>query len=132
MRLEDIAYKYGDTLVEVVDQKIRELCSESPDFQYNPFGQRCGCFYDGPSRLTRDGKTVATGPECSGCIFGQAFQRLGWDDKAQMGYGGSIEAMAFGIMGTKAPHYWPTIQIEQDEGAKWGKLLEHLPGKKEE
>ena len=55
--------------VALVDEKLRELIEEQPEFTYRSTSDATGCYYDrGPD---------SNAGRCDGCIFGQAFQRLG-------------------------------------------------------
>lgn len=105
--------------VEQIDNELRTLMTEQPNFQYTTEG--AGCFYyRGPTNK----------PElCDGCIFGQAFQRLGItketlkNDCSRDGIGDLNEPW----LPDKKPDYWVCIQSAQDSGATWGSLVHLLP-----
>lgn len=105
--------------VKQINNELRKLMTEQPTFQYTT--ENAGCYYHrGP---TND-------PElCDGCIFGQAFQRLGITKETL-----DMECSRDGIgdldepwLTHERPDYWKTIQNEQDSGAAWGSLLHLLP-----
>jgi len=74
-----------EKFISEVDRQLLKLIDENPSFVYNPNKSKyceytIGCY---------------KGPECDGCIFGQAFQRMGMKkDESQ-------------------------IQRAQDTGANW-------------
>lgn len=106
--------------VKQIDNELRKLMTEQPNFQYAK-GRPVGCFYyQGP---TGDAK------RCTGCIFGQAFQRLGIsqntlkNDCSKENISGFREPW----LTDERPDYWVDIQDEQDSGATWGSLIHLLP-----
>lgn len=111
-----------DTFIKAVDAELLKLMDENPDFVYpnSNTGPGRTCFYDrGPS---------GDAEKCAGCIFGQALQRLGWSNKAEMQEGKSIVAMSVNYCpGVCAPMYWPRIQGLQDGGDAWGTLRRFIP-----
>ena len=100
---------------------LRQLASEKPDFRYVELGAGAAdCRYDGPA-VGSDGKAI--GNPCSGCIFGQAFQR---------------EGVTHGLMTTEpiwlitndlngfTRDRWNELQMSQDTGDTWGEAIKHL------
>lgn len=116
-----------DDVVELVDAELRKLMDEQPEFVYtfvDPNTSRpkiSGCYYDrGPSDDP---------DKCSGCIFGQAFQRLGiprenLDEFSVTNFTGDGTSISDF---PKGPEYWGRVQTLQDAGAKWGYLKNYLP-----
>ena len=113
--------------VDLVDEKLRELIEEQPEFTYRK-EDISGCYYDkGPD--SDPGK-------CDGCLFGQAFQKMGIP-KSELGDQIGVLIEVYNEAGTipaisqfpGVPHYWSNIQDAQDSGTKWGDLLQYLPAK---
>ena len=123
MRIKDLRDKYKDQFFSVVEDELRRLAKENPDFVYNPTRVSCGCHYNGPATITNDnGKTfVQVGPDCKGCIFGQALQNLGWDDKEELEFGESIYDLI-----PDCSTYWDLIQYYQDTGKTWAEAVSFL------
>lgn len=118
--------------VSAVDEELLKLMEEQPDFQYSN-GRNAPvsntdpdkiilCRYDGPRS---DGYGKLYGPECDGCIFGQALQRLGVE-KQYMNKVINIHSMFYNQK-YEPPFYWTDIQHSQDNGEKWGELKKYLP-----
>jgi len=114
MKLQELVQK--PNFIELVETELRRLAKEKPDFIYNPSGKNVGCSYTG---------AATNGPECDGCIFGQAFQRLGVDreDLKECTLVISHELRARGF---ESPKIWLTIQGNQDTGKSWGEAIKHL------
>ena len=122
MTLEELAKSLGHKFVEKVDEQLRDLITKNPEFSYNPKGNTGTCSYIGPHRsYNNDIKDWAVdGPECGGCIFGVAFQQLGWTpQEIKMTIGEVCDSL-----GVKAPDHWINIQSLQDYGQKWGSLMD--------
>lgn len=115
-------YDSPEKFISEVNAHLRSLITEKPDFQY--CSGRCGCHYNsGPS-----GDDHYPKHHCTGCVFGQAFQRMGVpaDNMAEWG---SMSDYDFEYLTEQGyiPSYWVDIQETQDEGKKWGRLLRLLP-----
>jgi hypothetical protein len=108
--IKDIQEKLGENFVKAVNNELRKLADENPQFVYNPNGVG-RCQYNGPARDVSD---AMVGPDCKGCIFGQALQRLGWDDSEEMGVFQPINELI-----PECPSYWNGIQQDQDRGKTW-------------
>lgn len=121
MTLEELLSRLGDKFVEKVDEQLKDLITKNPEFTYNPGAKVGTCSYIGPHRSYDHTKEdwVVDGPECSGCIFGQAFQQLGWtpEDIKKDIHTLCIE------LDIKAPARWFNMQRLQDIGEKWGALI---------
>jgi len=109
--------------VKEVDTAIRILAAESPDFVYNALGKVGeGCFYH---------KEILGGEPNKGCIFGQAFQRLGVDMDTVGGDG--ISSLWFETHDVNnptseyCPEEWKKVQEDQDNGSTWGEAILNLP-----
>lgn len=118
-----------DDVVQLVDAELRKLMDEQPEFVYRDDSASSGpCHYDkGPG---------GNPDKCCGCIFGQAFQRLGVPRDQLDGMG--IRKFLYGTKSLKwmettiarfpnAPQYWRQIQSGQDHGRRWGDLKYLLP-----
>lgn len=107
--------------VKEINQALLELIEEQPEFIYNTDGGTC--YYSrGP---------YSDPNHCNGCIFGQAFQRLGIDIKELKKIDRSVNS-TIGFVSTifvdeEIPKYWTTIQGEQDIGVAWGELKQFIP-----
>ena len=111
----------SELTIKDVDTAIRILASEAPDYVYNHSSPTAGCFYD---------RGVRGGPESKGCIFGQAFQRLGVDmstvggaDIASLWYD-THEGLP--VDASHCPEEWSAVQYAQDNGGRWGEAIQHL------
>ena len=105
-----------------VDTAIRVLAAESPDFVYNTRQEGAGCYYH---------KGVLGGEPNKGCIFGQAFQRLGVDMSTVGGDGiSSLWSETHDVtnyLGGNCPEEWDEVQNIQDGGGTWGEAIKSLP-----
>ena len=100
---------------------LRQLAAEKPDFRYVKLGAGAAdCRYDDPA-VGSDGKVI--GNPCSGCIFGQAFQREGVTEGLDTVRGiGSIANNLNKFTTDK----WVGVQFSQDDGDTWGEAIKHL------
>lgn len=129
MNLKDILNNCGSepNLVKAVEDKLKLLASENPDFVYNPEGKG-KCSYNGRARNDADTEDLTfIGPECNGCIFGQAFQLLGWDDELEKSSRLAIsELMQSFCKRMIAPFNWALVQDAQDRGKTWAEAIKVL------
>ena len=130
--------KIRDLTVRQVETVLRELAEESPDYRYNTSGQAKECYYD---------QGIAGEPESKGCIFGQAFRRLGviisdvqdnvvdlWNgdlamQAAEQAMAGVTEVITDAeIVGgnNRVPSTWGNVQHMQDNGSTWGEAVKEL------
>jgi len=104
--------------IEQIDNELRKLMTEQPTFQYATRGARC-FYHQGPTGDTK---------RCDGCIFGQAFQRLGITKKTLDECSRSnIRDFKEPWLTNIKPDYWQDIQTAQDQGIAWGNLIHYLP-----
>tara|TARA_R110002020_G_scaffold80651_1_gene201076 strand:+ start:537 stop:911 length:375 start_codon:yes stop_codon:yes gene_type:complete len=117
--------KLSELTVKQVDITIRALAAEYPDFVYNKTGKQAACFYD---------KGMANCTSNKGCIFGQAFQRLGvdtsslgmesigklWRDTHESTFTDENDE-------SECPYDWLAVQQVQDKGGTWGEAIQELP-----
>jgi hypothetical protein len=104
---------------ELVEEKLTELAKEKPDFRYSYIKDGM-CSYN---TSCTDFGTLA-GPECDGCIFGQAFQRLGIP-KENLCINISIDKLL--LLYRKVPiTSWTFVQKAQDNGDTWGEAIKYL------
>ena len=109
--------------VKLIDEKLLELIDENPDFVYSLVCNFGCCYHEGP-----------TGNEhnSTGCIFGQAFQRLGISvEYLKDNASGSIKTLYMNFSSGSIhniPRYWPIMQRLQDSGSSWKDLKQDLIG----
>jgi len=117
MRLREIreCFKTNQDFIGAVNSALREIAEKNPDFIYRPKGVFTGCNYNRGS---------GDGPECSGCLFGQAFQMLGW---SKGGIDSSRRIIAL------CNHYdipyqenWRFVQNAQDGGDSFSEAVKFL------
>jgi len=121
MNLQGIVDKFPSKLdfLEKLRQEVVRLADENPDFRYNTSGKKAGCKYNGPARSSDE----LAGPDCKGCLFGQALQNMGWDVEHELNYGGEIHSLLESI----SPEFADSISINslqhvqtrQDNGTAW-------------
>jgi hypothetical protein len=118
MTLEQLFRSFSSTadFIDAVDAKLIELAKEKPDFEYRGYGP---CYYH-RGRMQYGARVNV---ECDGCIFGQAFQRLGVE-KENLNVTGTINEILWEYMTT--PTYWADIQSRQDRGEKWSDAIKPL------
>ena len=105
-----------DLTVGQVNKALLELAEENPDFIYNDEGNGGQCYYH---------KGVFKGEKCDGCIFGQAFQRLGLTKEYLKNYvSGTIKGIWVEHHQCSPPSYWIDIQFWQDSGKPWGETID--------
>lgn len=135
MNLREVTDKLGDGFVAAVDAELLRLANEKPDFIYRLRGTSKGaCSYDGPCRNIYNAELL--GPECDGCIFGQALKRLGWNDEEELAAEMQINSLVnyyvngrtSALPSDNCPDYWRDIQISQDKGHSWGLAISILKG----
>jgi hypothetical protein len=118
MNLQEIYNIHSDSFLSVVLNEVKKLAEEKPDFLYAPQNIGVKCFYN---------KGSALGPECDGCIIGQALQRLGWDDKKEMEFFGAVDDLFLAHISSYLQNTscceLKQIQMKQDNGVVWGKCV---------
>ena len=132
MNLPELKKKYGENFVTELECQVLKLAQESPDFVYNPSGQSATCSYTGPARARVTDvddaayTQVAIGPECSGCLFGQALQRMGLDFK-EVCYDLQMSCLR-DLLGFGFHYdYLQKVQEKQDTGKSWGEAIKLIP-----
>ena len=99
----------ADLTVEEVERELRALAEEQPDFVYCLAASSC-CYNQGSPE----------GPDCSGCMFGQAFQRLGVArNHEDLECKDDIESLGYFHHDVRPPDSWLTVQSRQDSGFTW-------------
>lgn len=126
MNIAQIREKYGDKFEEEVERHLQELAAENPDFVYNTSGKCAFCRYNGGALDDNGDLAGPAGPECSGCIFGQALQRMGWDDEEEMKKTDNAVVMFLGTINKSYNHKWVRVQWAQDSGVSWGEVVKLL------
>lgn len=135
MQLKEIADEYGKNFINVVEIELRKLAAEQPEFRYRiiPTAPSDGsavsdhsfnCSYNSGCSDNRD---KPLGPECSGCIFGQALKRLGWDDPEELDSDEDIEDLLLTHTAlNECPFAWFEVQAVQDKGGTWAEAIAKL------
>lgn len=100
---------------EKIESKLLELAEEYPSFEYNKI-QKGPCHYH---------KGTENGPDCDGCIFGQAFQRLGVPKKELAKIGVTIRFVIIAF-DKSCPSEWSDVQSNQDRGMCWKNAIEPI------
>jgi hypothetical protein len=130
MRLKEIVAKYPthEDFLLAVAANVLKLADEKPDFQYSPeLGYRCS--YNGPASRNTHLPNPDYGPECSGCILGQALQLLGWDETEELETRGVFEGLLEKWGGMKPSGYnrlllvLRVVQSSQDTCSTWSKAI---------
>lgn len=114
MKLKDIVNQDPQSFGFRVNQELRKLATENPQFSYNPNGHG-SCGYNSDCK----------GSPGLGCIFGRALQALGWSDPDELNSPDSISNLFdhCGLPDFRCHENWATIQYKQDQGILWGNLL---------
>lgn len=124
--LNDVYRKCGsnEAFIVAIETELRKLAEEKPDFQYKTVPRNGVCHYGGPCR---NGSELL-GPECSGCIFGQALQRLGWNSMIEMEFVTPIADLCGRFIGEniRIPQSWVTLQQCQDSCEPWSQAISAL------
>ena len=139
MKLSEIvkSFNFQREFAQQLIQEVLNLAKKYPNFIYNPT-RKGYCVYNGPAKDI-DEKIV--GPECKGCIFGQALQNMGWNDLDEMKSPSSIEGLLRihgGIKYMEDLNQNPddpsrkmiselgNVQINQDEGKSWSQAASNI------
>jgi hypothetical protein len=131
MNLQQIASQFPscDDFVKALIQEVIKLGKEKPDFKYTNSAASV-CFYNGPAKVYNNStqEYEITGPECKGCIFGQALQNMGWDDEKEMKLRVDIEDLLYSCVSEelKVPEQLLLVQRTQDVGPSWGDCIKLL------
>jgi hypothetical protein len=148
MNLKQIVNKFEshqDFLIELKKQVLK-LASENPNFVYNPNYEqnkalkiRTKCKYNGPVvSVDKENKIQeVVGPDCKGCIFGQALQNMGWTDSQQMNVTYNIKTILRNFAGVFQLEFvddqidvllssFRETQNLQDSGNSWSNCVENL------
>lgn len=110
---------------------LLRIATENPNFRYVPAyadPRYIVCHYDGPSEY-EDGGEKKRGPESSGCIFGQAWAAMGWDDEIERNRFAPLHNMLTppdGYSPVTPTISWGSIQNLQDGGKLWGNLISRI------
>lgn len=129
MKLNEIVEKYPtpDDFIKAVEEQLLLLAKEQPDFRYSTSEELVTCRYNGPATLTDlQGNKSLAGPDCKGCIFGQALQNLGWDDAGELRSGATVDYLLDHLVLSSNLLMWRSIQNEQDRGKTWSEAVSLL------
>lgn len=134
MRLKEIVAKYPteQDFIKAVEEQLLLLAKEQPSFRYNTSGELATCRYNGPATKRYDynemvdALIVQVGPDCKGCLFGQALQNLGWDDAIELTSGMTIDIVLGFISDKSRLNLWRQIQGSQDGGKTWSEAVSVL------
>ena len=129
MNLKEIVAKYPteQDFIKAVEEQLLLLAKEQPSFRYNTSGELATCRYNGPAIKRNDyNEIVQVGPDCKGCLFGQALQNLGWDDATELKRGATIDRQLEFISDKSRLSLWRQIQGSQDGGKTWSEAVSVL------
>lgn len=129
MKLKEVVAKYPNkrAFISAVKSELVKLAETKKEFTYhNPknyeFSKVDPCHYNkGPDSSPR---------RCKGCIFGQALKNLGWTDKEERSYLGTVKGLFSDFAGLEVPEYWSKIQEMNDDNEPWGAFLKVLKPRK--
>jgi hypothetical protein len=129
MKLAELHQKYDSTtsfLLALKDEVVK-LAKENPTFKYTT-ELYAGCSYN--KRATKKGNFV--GPDCKGCIFGQALQNMGWTNDEEMNSSATINVLLPRyIKGVDFSKFdiileFKEIQFQQDNTASWSEAIKYF------
>lgn len=127
--LKQLLAKYGNLWQKVIALEVKNLAKSNPNFRYvypEHVDEMCKCSYNGPA--IKPGSNEIVGPECEGCIFGQALQNLGWSNPVELT---SIWQISTLIDDTDWIHpltsTFSKLQQRQDGGNRWGDVISEVP-----
>lgn len=133
MKLKEIVAKYPteQDFIKAVEEQLLLLAKKQPDFKYNTSGELATCRYNGPATATATklndyNEIVQVGPDCKGCLFGQALQNLGWDDASELTSSMTIDIVLGFISDKSRLNLWRQIQGNQDTGKTWSEAVSVL------
>ena len=129
MKLKEIVAKYPteQDFIKAVEEQLLLLAKEQPSFRYNTSGELASCRYNGPATKRNDyTEIVQVGPDCKGCLFGQALQNLGWDDATELRSGSTIDRQLEFVSDKSRLNLWRQIQGKQDTGCSWSEAVSVL------
>jgi len=131
MKINEIVNKYTtpDDFIKAVEEQLLLLAKEQPDFRYSTSDEPATCRYNGPATITDLlGNKSLAGLDCKGCIFGQALQKLGWDDTRELSCASAIDHLIRleDNESSKRLLMWRSIQSEQDRGKTWSEAVSLL------
>ena len=131
MNLQEIKNNYNSTtefFQTILDECVK-LAQENPDFVYNPRKTSGGCLYNSPCVycVGEEGGDQEYGPDCSGCIIGQALQRMGWSDEKELSsvelVDGLLKHFIDTVESTQILDRLLIIQMAQDGGDSWASAV---------
>lgn len=147
MNLKQIVDKFESHqkfLIELKKQVLK-LANENPNFVYNPNYEqnkaskiRTKCKYNGPVVSVNEKNEIqeVVGPDCKGCIFGQALQNMGWTNEIQMNSVYNIRVILRNFAGVFQSEFndqndillysFRETQDLQDSGNSWSNCVENL------
>lgn len=130
MKLNEIIDKYStpDDFIKAVEEQLLLLAKEQPDFRYNTTGLTVNCRYNAGAVILNfnSDELKPAGPDCKGCIFGQALQNLGWDDARELSTSSTIDFLLPVSVNPHRTLMWRSIQSEQDRGKTWSEAVSLL------
>ena len=121
MNLKQLIEHYGgsDKFIAETEKRLRQLAQEKPNFVYQSFPNNDHnlCYYD---------RGADNGPECSGCLFGQVLQQMGWNDITEMSVLMPIRQIFCELAQVSVPMSWGCVQRAQDKGVAWKEAIKYL------
>jgi hypothetical protein len=134
MNLKEVIGKHSSVneFADSLNAEVIKLGTENPDFIYNTAYRKLDaqCYYNGSAK-SKSNVNIILGPECKGCIFGQALQNMGWDDDYEMKSDKTISALLADFGETSFNFYYLNpVQMNQDAGQSWGEAIFPLKERK--
>ena len=133
MKLKEVIEKFSTEkeFIDAVEVELLKLIKDNPDFRYQEIEKTkdwtLDQFLNTEEYISAPGCRYNSGPsdypgKCTGCIFGQALQNLGWSDNVELNRILTIEDLFDIYAQFKVPSSWKTVQELQDNGCPWGLL----------
>jgi hypothetical protein len=121
MKLKEVreTFSSDEEFIQAVEAQLKALAEANPDFCYIHKLHDPGC--NPPCHYNRGSDS---GPECSGCWFGQALQNLGWSDEWELNTAAGIRSLIRMYVDGQfnTPAHWLLMQGKQDRGGTWGAI----------
>lgn len=112
--MAELKSRYNSTaeFIAALENEVLKLAEEQPDFRYTTNERYLGqCFYHTGS---------VHGPECNGCIFGQALQRMGWTPTEETDFISSFIGLS------ETDPVLDEVQRKQDYGQPWSLAVQPI------
>lgn len=136
VKLQNIfnTFESYEEFLNVLKTEVIKLSNENPDFIYNPTNEVVSCRYNQPAEIydNKEKKFIQVGPNCNGCIIGQALQRMGWSDEEEIQCIFRLNLLLKYISVPIPDKLFKLVtsiidvQKKQDSGYSWGNAIKEL------